>query len=159
MTRPRATKNSWKTRPMPPQRKELELDGMFSRHEYVTVSLGKVPQSPADKWFIYLDGEWLYFHRAQTGACVFQLRIQPFEDRYHANLAVVNRNPQQYRNEDDEYDVAMIAYLIDHLLLGRFVPIPKPKGLRKQDVSQYKHDVMGADDDGRIDLGLINGRS
>lgn len=155
----RAIATSWKIRPMPPAHKELPLDGGFSRHEYVTISQGFIPQQRTDKWFIYLDGEWLHFHRSQTGTCVYQLQILPFEDRYHAPRAIVNRDPSQYRSEDDEYDVAMIAYLIDTVLLGRFAPLPTPQGLRKEDQTRYRQDVMGkTDDNDRIDLGPVNGK-
>ena len=123
------------------------------------MQLGLIPQKPTDAWFIYLDGELLHFHRSKTGTCVFQLNIVPFEDRYHAPQVVVNRDPQQYRNEDDAYDVQMISYLIDHLLLGRFAQLPIPKGLREQDQARYKRDVMGKQtESGRIDLGKMNGR-
>lgn len=155
----RATADSWQTRPMPAAHKELPLQGTFSRQEYTTISQGFIPQQPKDKWFIYLEGEWLCFHRSQTGTCVYKLQILPFEDRYHAPKAIVNREPSQYRMDDDEYDVAMIGYLIDRLLLGRFAPLPTPKGLREQDQPRYKKDVIGKEDDeGSIDLGMVNGR-
>lgn len=160
MTKKRATAVSWPNKPMPTAQKVLELDGMFSKQEFDTIQFGLIPQKPTDAWFIYLEGEWLHFHRSKTGTCVFQLHIVPFEDRYHAQKAIVNRDPKQYRNEDDAYDVQMISYLIDHLLLGRFAQLPTPKGLRQQDQARYKRDVMGKrTEQGRIDLGKMNGRN
>ncbi len=160
MNKKPATAKSWRSKPMPTARKELPLDGLFSREEYATIGMGLIPKRPLDKWFIYLEDKWLYFHRSNSGTCVFQLQIVPFEDRYHANLAIVNREPTQYRNTDDEYDVALIGYLIDHLLLGRFAPLPMPKGLRQQDQVRYKQDLMGQKPEaGQIDLGMVNGRS
>ncbi len=38
---------------------------------------------------------------------------------YFAKEAIVNRNPQQYKIADDEYDRQMIYFLIDVLLLNR----------------------------------------
>lgn len=144
---------------MPEAHKELALEGNFSRQEYTTISQGVIPQEQTDKWFIYLDGEWLHFHRSQTGTCIYKLQILPFEDRYYAPKAIVNRDSAQYRMDDDEYDVAMISYLIDRLLLGRFVPLPTPKGLREQDQARYKKDVIGKEsDDGSINLGMVNGQ-
>ena len=155
-----ATVDSWRTKPMPTAQKELPLDGMFSVEEFAKIKVGVIPKRPLDKWFIYWEDAWLHFHRSSSGTCVFQLQIVPFEDRYHANLAIVNRKPAQYRNVDDEYDVAMIGYLIDHLLLQRFTPMPTPKGLRQQDQARYKQDMMGKKQDaGRIDLGKVSSRS
>ena len=160
MTRRRAASDSWPIKPMPEQQKELALDGMFSAKEMADIQLGFIPQQPGDAWFVYMSGEWLYFHRSRTGTCVYQLHIVPFEDRFYAQEAIVNRNPAQYRNEDDAYDVQMISYLIDHLLLGRFAQLPTPKGLREQDQGRYRRDVMGKKTDvGRVDLGRVNGRS
>ena len=161
MTKQRAKADSWPTKPMPSEaHKVLELDGMFSKQEFNTIQLGLIPQKPTDAWFIYFDDEWLHIHRSKTGTCVFKLQIVPFEDRYHAPQAIVNRDPKQYRNEDVAYDVQMISYLIDHLLLGRFAQLPTPKGLRKQDQARYKRDVMGKQkESGRIDLGKLNGRN
>jgi len=133
---------------------------MFSAKELEIIERGYIPQKPTDAWFIYMEGERLHFHRSRTGTCVYQLHIVPFEDRFHAQEAVVNRNPAQYRNDDDAYDVQMISYLIDHLLLGRFAQLPTPKGMRKQDQARYQRDVMGKKTEpGRINLGSVNGRS
>ncbi len=161
MNRQRAHASSWKNRPMPPENKELAVEGILSRDEYGAVSLGYIPQSPADKWFIYLEKDWLYFHRSQTGTCVFQVQIEPFEDRYAIVKAVVNRNPQQYRNTDDAYDVALIAYVIDTVLLGRFAPFPQMKGLSADDQVRHQRHVMGASGPGggeRMTLRVLNGR-
>jgi hypothetical protein len=38
--------------------------------------------------------------------------------------ADVNRDPEQYREESDERDAKMIAYLIDVLLLQQEAPFP-----------------------------------
>ncbi len=160
MNKKHATAVSWPIKPMPTAQKELPLDGMFSEEEFAKIQVGLIPKRPLDKWFIYLEREWLHFHRSSSGTSIFRLRIVPFEDRYHANLAIVNREPSQYRNKDDKYDVALIGYLIDHLLLGRFAPMPTPKGLRQQDQARYKQDMMGKKQKtGRIDLGRVSSRS
>lgn len=162
MSKKRATADSWKTRPMPEARKELELDGTFTREEYLTISQGFIPQQQEDKWFIYLEDEWLHVHRSWTGTCVFQLQIVPFEDGYQAVKAVVNRDPSQYKGTDEEYDVALISYLIDHLLLGRFVPFPMPRHLSDEDKAVHKRHVMGTkgeDSAASVNLRVLNGRN
>ena len=161
MTRPRATAESWKIRPMPASHKELPVEGTLSFDEYGTISLGFIPQSVADKWFIYLDGEWLHFHRSQTSTCIYQLQLQPFEDRYAMVKAIVNRDKSQYRNTDDAYDVSLIAYVIDTILLGRFAPFPQMRGLSQNDQQRHQRHVMGKSGPGggeTISLKVLNGR-
>ena len=152
MTKKRATAASWRTRPMPEETAVLPVDGSYSRAEYVQLSMGFIPQSQADKWFIYLEGEWLNIHRSATGTAVFQLQIVPQDDHYQATQAIVNRNEKQYRSTGDEYDVQLMSYLIDTLIFGRFAPMPMPKGAAKGDNDKYRQHIMGKKDDGAISL-------
>lgn len=143
---------------MPDARKELLLDGRYTREEFVTISHGLVPQSPADKWFIYLDGEWLYMHRSASGSCIFQLQIAPDEPGYAAGVLLVNQHPSQYRSLSDEYDVALVSYLIDAVLLGRFAPFPQPEQFAKDDHAKHQQHVMGQDaSGGGLNLRVVNG--
>jgi hypothetical protein len=143
---------------MPDARKELLLDGRYTRKEYVTISQGFVPQSPADKWFIYLEDEWLNIHRSASGSCIFQLQITPDEADYVANVLRVNQNPGQYRSLSDEYDVALLSYLVDAVLLGRFAPFPQPEQFFEEDYQRHQQHVMGQDSsDGGLSLRVVNG--
>ena len=146
---------------MPAEHKELAVEGQLSREEYVTISNGRIPRTPADKWFIYLDDDnWLHFHRSQTGSCIYQLKIEPFEDRYALTKAVVNRNDSQYRHKDDAYDASLIAYVIDTVLLGRFAPFPKLRGISEEDQTRHQRHVMGtsgSDGGDTIKLRVLNG--
>jgi hypothetical protein len=139
----KATASSWKTKPMPDAQKELRLSGVYSAEEYEKISYGYLPKSQEDKWFIYLEGDWLNFHRSWTGTCVFKLEIVLNNCKYHATKAIVNRDPEQYRNTNDQQDVALIAYLIDSLLLGRFATLPTPKHMSEEDKQKHQQHVMG----------------
>lgn len=159
MTRQRATAVSWQTRPMPAAHKELPLDGAYSAKEYAQISLGFIPQSQEDKWFVYLADEWLYFHRSWTGSCIFQLHIAPVDDYYAADKAIVNRDPAQYRSADDEQDVRLISHLVDELLLGRFSVFPAPGNLSAADQQRHEELVMGKSGQSGLRLNVRNGRS
>jgi hypothetical protein len=151
----KATASSWKTKPMPDAQKELRLSGVYSAEEYEKISYGYLPKSQEDKWFIYLEGDWLNFHRSWTGTCVFQLQIIPEDDDYQAVKVIVNRDPAQYRNTNDRQDVQMIAYLIDHLLLDRFAAFPTPRNMSEADQQRHRRHVMGkqaADDIIRLQM-------
>ena len=143
---------------MPAACKELALSGSYTAEEYKRISFGYVPQEQQDKWFIYMEGEWLHFHRSWTGTCVFQLQIVPGEIGYEVTKAVVNRDPEQYRASDDEQDVKLIAHLVDQLLLGRFSVLPAPGSLSAEDQQRYQKDVMGERGVGGLRLDVRNGR-
>jgi len=159
MTRERATAVSWKIKPMPAAHKELALEGSYSAEEYAQISLGFIPQEQQDKWFIYLEGEWLHFHRSWTGSCIFQLHLAPEDDYYRADKAIVNRDPAQYRSSDDEQDARLISHLVDDLLLGRFSVFPSPDNLSAEDQQRYQKDMMGKRRGGGLRLDVRNGRS
>ncbi len=158
MSRERATAVSWRNRPMPPEHAVVPIDGVYTRAEIGMMSMGFIPRSPDDKWFIYMADGWLSFHRSATGACVFRLLLKPDGDGYRAVEFVANRNPEQYRGTDDAYDLQLMSHLIDRLLLGRFSPFPQLRSLSPEDQQRHRRLVMGGDD-GTIDLGTFsNGR-
>ena len=160
MTRQRATAVSWKIKPMPAAHKELALTGGYSAEEYDRIRWGFIPQEQQDKWFIYLEGDWLHFHRSWTGSCIFQLQFLPVDGHYEAAKAIVNRDPAQYRTTDDEQDARLIAHLIDDLLLGRFSVLPLPDHLSPEDQQRYQKDMMGKSGLGGLRLDVRgNGRS
>lgn len=152
----RATAVSWKINPMPPAHKQLPLDGFYTPPEYQAISMGFVPRTMEDKWFIYLEGEWLHFHRSWTGNCIYQLQIIPSGEQYQATQAIVNREPAQYRPTDDAYDVAMIAFLIDTLLLQRFATLPTPGKLSPSDSLRYQKDILGQAPDTDLSLPMLH---
>ena len=81
--------------------------------------MGVIPEEMEDKWFAYWEDGTLFFHRSWTGFCVYIVRFVCDDDGTTAVEADLNRDPEQYKNTDEQYDVEMIAYLVDVLLLRR----------------------------------------
>lgn len=131
MTQKAATRDSWKIKSMPEQRGRLQLDRTFSVEEYGRLRRGLVPEVMEDKWFIYLERDWLSFHRSWTGICIYRLRLELVRGTYRVAEAYVNRDPAQYQGTDDDYDRSLVMYLIDRLLLGKHVPFPIPDTLEE----------------------------
>lgn len=129
---------------MPRSRQRLPFARSFTQEEVDRISLGLVPQRMQDKWFIFLEDDHLFFHRSWTGHCMHQLRLETREQAYAVAEAWVNREPAQYRNTDDEYDVALLRFLTDGLLLGQDRSFPLPRGLPKHlPEGVYQHHVTG----------------
>ena len=77
-----------------------------------------------DKWFIYYSDSCLHFHRSWTGFTVYIVRFNEEEDKATAVDFTANRDPDQYKETNDEKDKAMLSFLIDTFLLNKFVPFP-----------------------------------
>ena len=87
---------------------------------------GLIPRQMEDKWFIYFHEEWLYFLRSWTGAYVFALRLDGSPAGVRVTDSWVNREPNENKGNDDEYDRKLLSFLVDALLLGKSVQFPLP---------------------------------
>mgnify|MGYP000109407559 CR=1 FL=1 len=124
MTAKRARKDSWKTGPFPVKHQRLRVHHRFTAAEYARLCRGLVPEAMEDKWLIFQESDWLHFHRSWTGYCIYQVRLERDGSGWAATEVRVNRDPEQYVEEDDAADLGVLAFLIDGLLLGRDVPLP-----------------------------------
>ena len=138
-----ATAASWRTKPMPEQHAILQLDGVFSAEHFAMVQRGYIPRTKQDKWFLYYHKGWLNIHRAASGSCIFKLQISTKEDHYVAPRVIVNRDKTQYKSASDDYDVKLMAYLIDRYLLGRNPSFPQPGRMNKHHKQAHKQHVIG----------------
>jgi len=109
---------------MPEAKAALHLKRVFSCEEYERISWGCIPRDMDDRWFIYLEGEWLHLHRSWTGFCIYQVRLEAVGSSYRIAEAWVNRDREQYVGRSDDYDQAFLSFLIDRALLGRETPYP-----------------------------------
>ncbi len=112
-----ATRDTKKAIPLSETRATLDFKRTFSQGETACLRQGFVPRDMDDRWFIFLEDDWLYFHRSWTGFCVFQVRLEPAGDGYTVAETWACRDPEQYRWTSDSSDVAQLNRLINHLLL------------------------------------------
>ena len=125
----KATKESWKTKPPPEKKERLGYEALFSDSDADQLMKGLVPLEMEDKWFIYSEDHWLYLYRSWTGALIYWIKL----DRSPAGVRVVdswvNRNPEEYKETDIEYDRQMLNFLIRRFLLDEEVDFP----IRRED--------------------------
>jgi hypothetical protein len=141
----KAQRNSWKTEPMPVKTARLPYARVFSIEEYGRISLGLIPREMEDKWFIFLEDDWLYLHRSWTGTCVYKVQLQQKEDKYNVADALVNRDPEQYLETDINYDAALLNFLVENFLLGKRIPFPVSSNLFKgTPKGVYQHHISGS---------------
>jgi hypothetical protein len=128
---------------MPELRARLALEARYSAAELARIRVRLVPGQMEDKWFIFLEGDWLSLYRSWTGYCLYHVRLQAVDDGVRVAEAWVNRDPQQYTSTDDAYDAVLLAFLIDRLLLGKAVPFPMPDGFPSEGRDLFRHHMIG----------------
>jgi hypothetical protein len=116
---PAATRTSWKTVPMPEARARIPYTRTFDAAEHERITRGIVPEQMEDKWFIFHEAPWLWFHRSWTGVAIYGVRLAATDAGSAVEEAWVNRAPEQYRETDDAHDAAILGYLVERILLGR----------------------------------------
>lgn len=133
----RTSRENSQLMPMPERKTRLHLQRTYSPEEYQLITFGLSGQKyiTDDKWFIFLEGDWLYFHRSWTDICVYQMRLEKEGDSYLVAEVWVNRDSSQYGSTDDVYDAQLLEWIIDFFLLGERYggeDIPLPKELRDE---------------------------
>ncbi|MCA9962039.1 MAG: hypothetical protein KC443_23540, partial [Anaerolineales bacterium] len=79
-------------------------------------------------------------------------------ETYRTEQLLVNADPAQYKMADDAYNVSLLAYLIDDLLLGRFAQMPLPGKMTPDDEQRHRQLLMGKQREKRVRLDVRNGR-
>lgn len=112
-----ATKETWKHYPIDnPKRIDFKL--LFYNDQYEQLIAGLVPQQMEDKWFIYHEEGWLYFHRSWTGYGIYKAQVIKTSEGYIISEFWAERNQDKYQNDDDETDRETLSFLIGWGLLG-----------------------------------------
>ena len=109
------TKDSWKTIEIPEEHTNIELNLTLNIEEIEIIKKGHKPREMEDHWFMYFENNQLFIHRSWTGYCVYIININADGN---IKSAIVNRNENQYKNDNNEYDQYMIRYLI-YSMVGR----------------------------------------
>jgi hypothetical protein len=116
-----ATRDSWEITPIiNPQ--PLQLNLRFSDRQFFELKKGFIPRDMDDRWFIYCENEWLYFHRSWTGLGFYKAKLNKTDEGYSIDELWTERNNVERTHEKDLYDIETISVLIDMLFRMR---IPK----------------------------------
>jgi hypothetical protein len=86
-----ATKDTWKNHPIDNPRR-IAIDLHFTDNQFSKLTTGLIPQEMEDKWFIYFENEWLYFHRSWTGNGMYKAKLNKQTDGYSITEFWAERN-------------------------------------------------------------------
>lgn len=112
-----ATTTTWEHYPIDiPKRIDITLH--FTDIQFSKMTKGLIPKQMEDKWFIFYEDNWLYFHRSWTGFGIYKALLLKEEAAYSIKEFWAERNQEKYKNEDDNTDIETISFLIASGLLG-----------------------------------------
>ncbi len=140
-----AGRDSWKDLTFLSDKKNrISLGREFSKKEFEKISFGLIPLDMDDKWFVFLEENILYFHRSWTGKCIYEIHFQSENEVFKASEVWANRDAEQYKETNNEYDEKLLVFLVENLLLGNNTPFPVPKNITKDyPTGVFQHSVAG----------------
>jgi ADP-ribosyl-[dinitrogen reductase] hydrolase len=94
----------------------IAINLTFNYEQYQKLILGLKPKQMENRWRIYFEDDILCFLRSWTGYHVFDAKIQKEDNLYHIREFLAERNPEKYKNTNDDYDVNVISELINKIL-------------------------------------------
>lgn len=112
-----ATKARWQNHPID-NPKKIDFSIHFTDKQFEKLRHGLIPQQMEDKWFIFYENDWLYFHRSWTGFGLYKAQLIKEQNGYSIKEFWAERNQEKYKNEDDNTDIDNISFLIARGLLG-----------------------------------------
>jgi hypothetical protein len=121
----------------------LPYRASFSSREFDIIRRGLSPQQMEDKWRIHMEGDWLHFDRSWTSITIYRIRFARPGDRHDVVEARINANREEFRRNTDEYEAALLDFLIRRLLLHQDVPFPLPADLDAHE-GIFQHSVAGS---------------
>jgi len=74
-----------------------------------------------DKWFIYFEEPYLFFHRSWTGEPYYRVALEPDSDGARVREALLS---DRRAGSDAGYSAALVDFLVSNLLLGQSKPFP-----------------------------------
>jgi hypothetical protein len=106
-----ATSVGWGIKEMPYRKSVLPFRYRFSPNEMARMRRGNIPNEMEDKWYIYFQDGWLSFHRSWTGYCIYRIRFESDGECHRVAECWVNREPEQYSNDDPAQDQQSLTEL------------------------------------------------
>jgi hypothetical protein len=94
----------------------IAINLTFNDEQYQKLILGLKPKQMENRWRIYFEDDTLCFLRSWTGFPIFFAKIQKEDNLYHIKEFLAERNPEKYRNTNDDYDINAISELIKKII-------------------------------------------
>ena len=107
-----ATKDSWKTMPMPERNVAFPAELTIPREAMQIIKYGHIPEAMEDHWFMYCDEDTIRYFRSWTGICIYEAKYMDCGDVFRITELRINREPSQYGCVDDKKDAYLFLALL-----------------------------------------------
>lgn len=128
MSRRGATADDWRHFPISPDRRAIPYRDEFTDTEMDLIRQGYIPEEMEEKWFIYVEGNWLYLHRSWTGFCIYMVRFEEQDGRFVVAEAWASQDDTIRNIVSPEHDALQLRSIIRLLLLDECVDFPGSPG-------------------------------
>ena len=105
-------KDSWNIEPMPEKNVLIPMNVTIPHKAMQVVKYGHIPEAMEDHWFMYCDEDTIRYYRSWSGICIFVAKYIEDGDRCTITELQVNRDPKQYRSQDNDHDVSLFMALL-----------------------------------------------
>ena len=96
----------------------IKLSLVFTKEEYQKLIRGHIPYQMEDKWYIFYEDDWLYFHRSWTGYGMYKAQVLPDQNGYYIDEFWAERRKEMNKYGDDYNDSWEFLMLVSYYLLG-----------------------------------------
>ncbi len=135
-----ASRDSWKALPYEGAFRSFPCAEVFTADEWKRLRQGLVPEVMEDKWFVFFEDPFLYFHRSWTGELAYRLRLAADESGGRVEEAFASANVGM---TDPAYEGALASFLMRCLMLRQDVPFPVPSPGAPGPPGLYQHSFSG----------------
>ena len=144
----KASTSSWKNTPFS-DGVPIAYTSSFSLQELARVENGLIPLGMDDKWFIFHDEPYVFFHRSWTGKPVYRLKIERAESEFRVSEALWANEFAKAKDvgllsENPDYQSQLLDFLVSNFLLGKRKPFPVPAWLDEEVPGALQHNVSGS---------------
>ncbi len=119
----------------------LPYGATFDRAEFEKIRAGLVPGAMEDKWFIQFEEPDLGLYRSWTGKAVYRVTFERLDNAHRVVAAL--REASIMPDYNDAYHAELLNFLIRNLLLGEFLPFPRPSRLEEPVPGVFQHSICG----------------
>ncbi|MFI9723858.1 hypothetical protein ACIHFE_30080 [Streptomyces sp. NPDC052396] len=92
---------------------------IWSDSDWQRIQLGYRAPSMDQKWDVFTEDNVAFLHRSWTGFGIFEATFSPVDGGgRQITEGVVERDPERYRGQDDEYDCLIMELVLSAVVLG-----------------------------------------
>jgi hypothetical protein len=121
----------------------LPFRAVFNAKQFARLKIGLVPQAMEDKWFIYYEEPYLFFHRSWTGQPVYRLKFKLGRKGAKLVETLWSKELADVPGADVNYQVSLLHFLVSNLLLKASEPFPMPPGVTEPVTGALQHHIAG----------------